>query len=246
MIKTYIVTWNSVVSGLDDITNQIDNYSIINSDAPEKDGWHNLGLIWYYNQFKYAIDDFINNTEDETFCFITGDISSNHFSDIYSKARLLLSDDDVWLYSPHLSNEPWTKDACFIEHYSNNSYVSCQTEGIFFFMKRELAIKMQGVMDTLSNSLDLYSMKSGWGVDYIWCTIAKMNNKLALRDDEYFVHHPEGSSYDHDLARDEMSMIIGNFLNTLSGSYIESALENIKYIDTKQNEKGIKLTNEKI
>jgi hypothetical protein len=26
MIKTYIVTWNNVVSGLDDITNQIDNY----------------------------------------------------------------------------------------------------------------------------------------------------------------------------------------------------------------------------
>lgn len=231
MIKTYIVTWNNVVSGLDDITNQIDNYEVINSDAPEKDGWHNLGLIWYYNQFKYAIDHFINNTQDETFCFITGDISSDHFSDIYAKAQLLLSDDNVWLYSPHLSNEPWTKNVCFIEDYSNNSYISCQTEGIFFFMKRELAIKMKDFMDTLSNSLDLYSMKSGWGVDYVWCTIAKINNKLALRDDEYFVHHPQGSFYDHTVAKKEMSMIVRHFLHTLPDANIGIALDNIKYIN---------------
>ena len=234
MIKTYIVTWNNVVSGLDDITNQIDNYEVINSDAPEKDGWHNLGLIWYYNQFKYAIDDFINNTQDETFCFITGDISSDYFSNIYTKAKLLLSDDNVWLYSPHLSNEPWTKDVCFIEDYSYNSYVSCQTEGIFFFMKRELAIKMQNFMATLSNSLDLSSMKSGWGVDYVWCTIAKINNKLALRDDTYFVHHPAGSSYDHTVAKKEMSMIISHFLNTLTDDDTGIALENIKYINSRQ------------
>jgi hypothetical protein len=231
MIKTYIVTWNNVVSGLDDITNQIDNYEVINSDAPEKDGWHNLGLIWYYNQFKYAIDHFINNTQDETFCFITGDISSNHFSDIYNKAQLLLSDDNVWLYSPHLSNEPWTKNVCFIEDYSKNSYISCQTEGIFFFMKRELAIKMKDFMDTLSNSLDLSSMKSGWGVDYVWCTIAKINNKLALRDDEYFIHHPQGSSYDHTVAKKEMSMIVRHFLHTLPDDNIGIALDNIKYIN---------------
>jgi hypothetical protein len=231
MIKTYIVTWNNVVSGLDDITNQIDNYEVINSDAPEKDGWHNLGLIWYYNQFKYAIDHFINNTQDETFCFITGDISSNHFSDIYNKAQLLLSDDNVWLYSPHLSNEPWTKNVCFIEDYSKNSYISCQTEGIFFFMKRELAIKMKDFMDTLSNSLDLSSMKSGWGVDYVWCTIAKINNKLALRDDEYFIHHPQGSSYDHTVAKKEMSMIVRHFLHTLPDADIGIALDNIKYIN---------------
>jgi len=235
MIKTYIVTWNNVVSGLDDITNQIDNYEVINSDAPEKDGWHNLGLIWYYNQFKYAIDHFINNTQDETFCFITGDISSYHFSDIYAKAQLLLSDDNVWLYSPHLSNEPWTKNVCFIEDYSNNSYISCQTEGIFFFMKRELVVKMKDFMNSLYNYLDLYSMRSGWGVDYVWCTIAKINNKLALRDDEYFVHHPDGSSYDHNKAREEMSMVISHFLHTLSDSYTDIALDNIRYIDSRQN-----------
>jgi hypothetical protein len=235
MIKTYIVTWNNVVSGLDDITNQIDNYEVINSDAPEKDGWHNLGLIWYYNQFKYAIDHFINNTQDETFCFITGDISSDHFSDIYNKAQLLLSDDNVWLYSPHLSNEPWTKNVCFIEDYSNNSYVSCQTEGIFFFMKRELAIKIQNFMTSLSNSLDLYSMKSGWGVDYVWCTIAKINNKLVIRDDEYFVHHPQGSSYDHSVAKKEMSMIVRHFLHTLPDANIQNALDNIEYINSRQN-----------
>jgi hypothetical protein len=233
MIKTYIVTWNNVVSGLEDITNQIDNYEVINSDAPEKDGWHNLGLIWYYNQFKYAIDHFINNTQDETFCFITGDIGSNHFSDIYSKAQLLLSDEKVWLYSPHLSNEPWTKDLCFIEDYSNSSYISCQTEGIFFFMKRELAIRMQDFMATLYDSLDLYSMRSGWGLDYVWCTIAKINNKLALRDDTYFVHHPAGSSYDHEVARKEMSMIINHLFHTLLDTDAGIALDNIKFLNSK-------------
>ena len=100
-------------------------------------------------------------------------------------------------------------------------------------MKRELAIRMQDFMATLYDSLDLYSMRSGWGLDYVWCTIAKINNKLALRDDEYFIHHPQGSSYDHEGARKEMSMIIRHFLHTLPDADIGIALDNIKFLNSK-------------
>ena len=61
--------------------------------------------------------------------------------------------------------------------------------------------------------------------------------RLAIRDNEYLVNHPQGSSYDHTIAKNEMSMVIDIFLNTLPDSYVEIASENIKYINNRQNSK---------
>lgn len=214
MIKTYVVTWNNVIDKLPNILNQIDSYEVINSDAPNQEGWHNLGLIWYYNQVKYALDHFINESNEDIFCFITGDISSNNFKEIYQKANFVMQKEEVGLYAPNLTYEPWNKNVCYIGDYdlSKNLYLSCQTEGVFFFMKRQIAEQMKIFMQNLYKEYDLYSMKSGWGLDYVWCAISLLNNKIILRDDEYIVEHPPGSSYDHEEAKKEKKLVTNYFI----------------------------------
>lgn len=233
MIKTYVITWKNVVDGLPPILNQISNYEVINSDAPEKDGWHNLGLIWYYNQVKYALNHFINKTDDDIFCFITGDISSNSFQDIYNKASDLMKINEVGLYSPNLTNEPWTKAVCYMGNYDfdNTCYVSNQTEGIFFFMKRDIAKEMHLFMESLAKNFDLYSMRSGWGLDYVWCAICLLNNKIIIRDNQYFVHHPPGSSYDHSIAKIEKKQITDFFINNFFNEKTKQIIDFFNTLD---------------
>lgn len=210
-IKTYVVTWNSVRQGLDDIISQIDNYSVINSDAPEQDGWHNLGLVWYYKQMHFALSDFIDNSKDEIFCWLAGDISSDNFKNIYRNARKVLQDKNNAIYAPHVTHEAWSKNAVFLKEYQTHMAYSTQTDGIFVFMTREHAALLKEYMDYLDSKEDLISMRSGWGLDYVWCSLAIYLKKYIVRDESFVVNHPAGSSYDHGKANAEMSVVMSRF-----------------------------------
>lgn len=207
-IKTYVVTWNSVYEGLEDILSQIKNYSIINSDAPENEEWHNLGMVWYYKQMHFALSDFVENNNDEIFCWLAGDISSNKFKEIYKNAEEVFKDKNNAIYAPHVSHEAWSKDAVFLKEYKNNLSYSSQTDGIFVFMNREHANLIKKYMDYLDSKENLVSMKSGWGLDYVWCSLAIYFKRYIIRDSSFLVNHPAGSSYDHGKATAEMSRVL--------------------------------------
>lgn len=210
-IKTYVVTWGAVRDGLDNILGQIKNYSVINSDAPEEDGWHNLGMIWYYKQMHFALADFVENSKDDVFCWLAGDISSDHFKKIYHNASLVFKDKDNAIYAPHVTHEAWSKDAVFLKEYNTHMSYSTQTDGIFVFMTREHAGLIKEYMDYLDSKDDLVSMRSGWGLDYIWCSLAIYFKKFIIRDSSFVVNHPSGSSYDHTKANEEMSIVMSRF-----------------------------------
>jgi FkbM family methyltransferase len=207
-IKTYVVTWGSVHEGLADILSQINNYSVINSDAPEQENWHNLGMVWYYKQMHFALSDFVENNSEDIFCWLAGDISSQEFKKVYSQARIAFKDKNNAIYAPHVSHEAWSKDAVFLQDYKSGMAYSSQTDGIFVFMSREHASLIKEYMDYLDSKEDLVSMRSGWGLDYVWCSLAIYNKKYILRDSSVKVIHPPGSSYNHDKANQEMSAVM--------------------------------------
>lgn len=211
MIKTYVVVWNSVVDNIKSITNQIENYSVINSDAPSDPSWNNLGLVWYYKQLHFALSDFINNTNDEIFCWLAADIKSDRFEDVYNRAKYAFENENVFLYAPHTTHEAWSEGSCSLKKYTDGMNYSCQTDGAFFFMKKDIAKIMKDYMDYLDEKEELIKMKSGWGVDYVWSTLAIYLNKYIIRDTQATVFHPAGSSYDHGIAGNEMGIIKSRF-----------------------------------
>lgn len=232
MIKTYVVVWNKVFNNLNSIINQIENYSVINSDAPKNDSWHNLGMVWYYKQLHFAFNDFINNTNDKVFCWLAADVCSENFSAIFDMANKVFEDEEVFSYAPHLTHEAWSENSCSLKPYSEELNYSVQTDGAFFFMSRELVNHMKSYMDYLNEKEDLASMKSGWGVDYVWSSLSIYLNKYILRDTKNIAFHPEGSSYDHNQAGHEMGIIKHRFLeycdiNGIDYKEIESIMNKI-------------------
>jgi FkbM family methyltransferase len=232
VIKTYVIVWNNVIDNLTSIENQLKNYSVINSDAPENPSWNNLGMIWYYKQLHFALTDFIDNTSDNIFCWLAADVKSTTFKSVFNCAEEVLGDSNNFLYAPHLTHEAWSESACSLKPYGNGLNYSCQTDGAFFFMRRELAEIIKSYMDYLSEKEDLSQMKSGWGVDYVWSSLSIYMNKYIIRDTKNIVFHPQGSSYDHGKASNEMGTIKHWFLeycnaNGMNASEIESIMHKI-------------------
>jgi FkbM family methyltransferase len=223
MIKTYVVVWNSVFDSLVLITNQLKNYSIINSDAPEDPSWNNLGMVWYYKQLHFALTDFIDNTSDDIFCWLAADVQSTTFKSVFNRAEEVLKNEDNFLYAPHLTHEAWSESACSLKPYGDGLNYSCQTDGAFYFMRRELAEIMKSYMDYLSEKEDLLSMRSGWGVDYVWSSISIYLNKYIIRDTKNIVTHPRGSSYDHGKASSEMGSVKHWFLEYCKSNGIDAS-----------------------
>lgn len=222
MIKTYVMVWNNVFPNLQSIENQITNYSVINSDAPENKSWHNLGMIWYYKQMQFALNDFIENTQDNIFCWLAADVKSDSFNQIYKKAEEVLSIENNSIYGPHATHEAWSDANCSIANYMDKMKYACQTDGAFFFIKRDVASVLRDVMNYIDEKEDLSSMKSGWGLDYIHSSIAIYLGKYIVRDSDIIVDHPQGSSYDHGKAGQEMGAVINRFLEYCSNNNLDS------------------------
>lgn len=210
MIKSYLVTWSNVNKNLSGITSQIDNYSVINSDAPENPEWNNLGMVWYYKQFHFAVSDFVDNSDEDIMCWYTTDATSPNLATIFERASSLLSESN-WIYAPHFSFEAWTRGATNLKYFGDGIDYASQTDGILTFFKRDVAVLMKEYMDYLDSKENLVEMRSGWGLDYVWSVIAILNGKHILRDSNYIVTHPQGSSYDHGKASAEMWSVLSRF-----------------------------------
>ncbi len=207
MIKTYVIVWEDVVDNLLSIESQISNYSIINSNAKENPLWNNLGMVWYCNQLYFALTDFIENTDDDIFCFITGDIKSTEIKNIFSRAKDVLKDKDNFLYAPHFTYEAWSEDKCSLKPYKDGLNYSCSSEGIFYFTQREFAKIILDYLKYLSEKEDLINLKSGWGLGHVFSSICVYLNKYIIRDTKNIVFHPKGSSYEHNKASNEAEII---------------------------------------
>ena len=142
---------------------------------------------------------------------LAADIKSNNFSDIYKNAQDVMNDNSVWLYAPHTTHEAWSESACSLKEYKNGMNYSTQTDGMFFFIKRELVEIFKQYMDYLDSKEELLNMKSGWGVDYVWSSLAIYMNKYIIRDTKNIVFHPQNSSYNHGVASKEMAIIQSRF-----------------------------------
>jgi hypothetical protein len=65
------------------------------------------------------------------------------------------------------------------------------------------------IVNTLKNNpFDLSFTKIGWGLDLILCGNSFLQKRLVIRDYDYTVSHPQGTSYVQDQAFKEMNELI--------------------------------------
>jgi GR25 family glycosyltransferase involved in LPS biosynthesis len=189
------------------------NIEIINSGRP-KEGWHNLGDVRYFRQFYYAIKNFDFN--NDYMLFICGDLSYNNWAGFLNRAIKVLSQyEDVYLYSPHFTNDPWNFDSTNLKvsELDNDLSFATNTNGMMFFMHKEIVKEMLKFFDYFEEKHGWEGMISGWAIDVVHSAITISKNKIILRDSKHLINHPAGSSYDHGKATEESILIYESFNN---------------------------------
>lgn len=212
---TYIVSWDRVennVLQIEDIftTNNIP-HKVINSGSYPRENWMNVGDIRFYRQLYAAVKDF--DRSYEYMFWLCGDVSSDDWIKFINRAQQVTLMYDVWAYAPHLTNEPWSENSCKLKEsdFGSGLNVSIQTDGIAVFLNRNVVDLLEQYFEYLSSKVDMSTLTSGWGMDMIWCSDIINSNKLILRDSKYVLNHPAGSSYDHSVASQELSLILDHF-----------------------------------
>lgn len=218
-IEAYLVAWDDFLDNCLEIESQFKNidiqFSVINSGSPIS-GWQNVGDIRYYRQFFYAIKNF--NTQNDYLLFMCGDVSHSNWAAVIDRAVSVLSQyDDIYLYAPHFTNDPWNFDSTNLKISEQDKMlsISTNTNGIMFFMHKDLVCEMIRFFEYFESEIGWDGMVSGWALDIVHSAIAINKNKIILRDSKYIVNHPAGSSYNHDKATSESSIILTTFARFL-------------------------------
>lgn len=231
---TYLVAWDEVHFNAVEIDEQFRNagqpITVINSGNMKRDHWDNVGDIRYYRQFYHALKSF--DTSYDYMAFLCGDVSYTKWSEALERANHILSRyNNTALYAPHLTYEPWSEGASKIGEVAEDKEinVSIQTDGIYAFIHKDIVSILLEYFNFLNKNIDLTQMKSGWGLDMIWSSIAIVNNLPILRDKKYILSHPSGSSYDHSRATEEMNIMLSNFYLYLESKGINSEIYKVTH-----------------
>lgn len=224
---TYLVAWDEVHFNSVEIDEQFmaagQPITVINSGKMKRDHWDNVGDIRYYRQFYHALKNF--DMSYDYMAFLCGDVSYTEWSNAIDRANHILSTyNNTALYAPHLTHEPWSEGASKIGHVAEDEKinVSIQTDGIYVFIRKDIVATLLEYFNFLDKRIDLTQMKSGWGLDMIWSSIALVNGFPILRDKRYVLFHPAGSSYDHSRATEEMNIMLSEFYAFLESWGIDS------------------------
>jgi len=149
--QSYLVCWDDYLNNALEIEKQFSNVNlnleVINSGTP-KDGWINVGDIRYFKQLYYVLKNF--DYSNDYLVFIAADISQKDWSVFMNRAKEVLSNyKDIYLYAPYFTNDPWGQNSTMIESfvYDKDLFVSTNTNGMLFFMHKNLVKKALDFFD---------------------------------------------------------------------------------------------------
>lgn len=213
----YIISWDEVYNNVIEIEKNFieykQPYKVFNSGKPVV-GWVSLGDIRYYRQLYKALEDFDYNKYDYMM-FVAGDINSSNWKKFFDKANSILNTLNVGVFAPHFTNSPWSKEVTHIANIEadKNLSIASQTDGILYYLHKDIVKILLDYFIYLEKEINILNIKSGWGMDYIWCALSISINKLIIRDSENIIIHPAGSSYSHGDASKEMGLVIKKFVD---------------------------------
>jgi len=225
IFDTYVVCWDDVVDNVirieDSFLKSNQKVTVINSGVP-RNGWENVGDIRYYRQLNYALKKFDGSAE--YMAFICGDVSSDAWPSFINRFNSVLSSyENIGLYATHFTNEPWNENATKLREFDLDPglLVSSNTDGIAFFMHKDLVSTASEFFDHLYSNEENLSMVSGWGIDVVWSSLCIYSSKVIVRDRSYILNHPAGSSYSHSDASAEVVRVMESFNEFCVGKGID-------------------------
>jgi hypothetical protein len=203
--KVVITTWDSAHQNSLQILDALSHrdFSVIDSTD------HGLiqNGIKTRNIFFDQVATSINSLSDEEYLtYVSGDVSTSDWEKYIQQVENVIGTEKPWVYSPYLTFEGYPREVSSIGSYPGNIGIDfgCITDGIVFTLHRTLALEL---LEFISFAKMSASFQVGWGLDWIWCTLAIYENKKILRDSRIPLLHPKSTSYDTTLALAEFRVM---------------------------------------
>jgi hypothetical protein len=194
-----------------EFSRHVDKLTVINSDDNnKKDHWVNLGDSAYFgDQFSKALEIFDCDNYDLLF-HIQADVDDpeNDWGSIVNSAKFYYILYNYGVYAPNVDYTAWDKKTAKLDAldgllYSSNIDVVITTDCSCWFINKEMISSFKNkYLDAFKNN------KLGWGACSTICAESFMNKKLVLRDNNFKLNHPKGTSYDSKLAAIKMKEFI--------------------------------------
>lgn len=219
--KTYIIAWDGAIKNCINVSKQLDGSEIehvffnVSSYEEQNSNWVRRPDIRYNSHFVYAVKDFITSDFD-IFIFNTGDIA---YSDYIGYTKYI---EKVFSETPELAAfAPNNTNDVFVGEYSRigyskkykNLYLSTNTNGAYLALSREIVSYLDRFFDWCvdNNKLQFQSMRTGWGFDMSYCSLAIYLNKAIYRDSGVNMYHPKEQSYSQDAGNQEYTDVLTAF-----------------------------------
>lgn len=244
--KTYIVAWDEAIDNCLDISRQL-----VEADVPHKfynvsklenqtSHWHTAEDVRYYGHFFNAIKDFLSTSHD-VFIFNAGDMGYENYAEYTKRIEQMFEDNyNLALFAPDCTNDVFVGNPSTIAKSDKypELYLSTNTNGIYVAMSRDMAGYLSLFQDWSieTGEIDFTKMRSGWGLDMAYCSLAIFLNKIIYRDSSVTMYHPTSQSYTQQQGLDEFYATLNAF-NKFVMEVLMIRPERIKFIMDKTLEK---------
>lgn len=213
--QAFIFNWHRVTENAKALQRRFSDQGIetwvINSDDAERDNglpnWIHIGESGYMvQQYAKAIERF-----DKTyFVEMFADIYDVEVELIVDRACYAFTKYECGIYAPNVEVINWKFDRKTLPKLERHLYEVKNAESLLTFIHKDV---IRGV------HLDTKRYKIGWGIDFLVCVLAHLQNKKVIRDYVTTVRHPKGKGYDSGIARmeferfmDEQGVEIGGLM----------------------------------
>jgi hypothetical protein len=208
-------------------------YTVINStnNVYDKPNWVNSGDHWYFISFYRALQEF--DQKADYFVFATGDFKCGSWANLLDRMNSVL-DNKIGSYSPYTSGSLMTPDRISLKPLDDNlDYSMCQ-DGIMVAYRKDIAQELLEFFNFVSQEINLYDLKYGWGVDFAAAALCISKGLYMLKDKCLKTINSSSAFYESpDVPLKEMNIILDLFVK-FKGQEIKPLLDKIRTkIETK-------------
>lgn len=208
-------------------------YTVINStdNIYNKENWIDSGDHWYNVSLYNALKHF--DGKADYFVFITGDVVVKSWKKTLDRMYSVL-DNKIASYAPVSlvgdNQETYSKHFSSIRNIDKYLYCSVIQDGIFFAIRKDVALIVLDFFEYLSKNINLYDYKTGWGTDFAISTICLQEKLLMIKDSYYPAYNTSTEtelSNLHAIANAERTKILG----LLHSFYSEKGIDITDLVD---------------
>ena len=203
-VQAYISHWFSTWDSIDEVEFACKDFgyptTVLNTTSLEKFGWCNGIPISFFRQVEYACNNFDQN--NDFLLFITADVKSNNWIELFYEAERILSLKGVGSFSPTLSHE-WYLIGKGSNYYFEEGVALAivpTNDIIVCYIHKSVVSQMKHFFQYFASHPGSFDPYVGFSVSILMNKIIHSLNLFNLRSRRHTLMHPHSKSYDLDEA----------------------------------------------